>query len=470
MLSKTVVLWDLNTCPVPADIEPGRVRQRIESALVDYIGEPRVFTFYALGNLEYISDGLLKEISSSGILLRHAPFGGNSVRNLLKDWKWPNLPPDELLLISGTPSWYHNFGMKSTIIRAHPDHLPPLDLLPPGASNILVWEELLQGGNSALHEISSHTDYEGPPAICTVCSIDFESCVELIHHLKTEEHMAEVLEWVPNDENGNPLYFCQLCNYPGYDQYNMFIHYHSVEHEHKVEKNNLLNDTFRYASEEASTPITLPVVESGFKRTTFTKTVVLWDLDTCPVPADIEPGRVRQRIESALREYLGETRQFSFYALGNLEHISDDLLKEMSSSGFLLRHATSGGSDVGQMMADWGMCYQHLPPAELMLISGDPWWYMDPRLKYMESVILCAHPKDLPPSGKHVCLGNTWVWEELLEGDDSVLHEISSHTDYVGPPAVCRVCNIDIESCVELINHLKTDEEHIAKVSRKGAY
>ncbi|CAA7018501.1 unnamed protein product [Microthlaspi erraticum] len=71
MYPTTAVLWDLNTCPVPADCEPGRVRAIIESALTKYFGGPRPVTVFAVCNLDHISPVLLKEISSSGILLRH---------------------------------------------------------------------------------------------------------------------------------------------------------------------------------------------------------------------------------------------------------------------------------------------------------------------------------------------------------------------------------------------------------------
>ncbi|CAA7014388.1 unnamed protein product [Microthlaspi erraticum] len=378
---------------------------------------------------------------------------------MMADWgmRYQHLPPAELMLISGDPWWYMiptlEF-MESTILCAHPKNLPPSDKYL-SLGNTWVWEELLEGVDSALDEISSHTDYVGPPAICRVCNIDIESCVELINHLKTdEEHIAKAInehflsggyesttfEVVSIDaqKSVNDGVFIKVVGFStGKDKTKkkfsqMFYLTHDISHKNP-NSYVVLNDMFRYVSEEASTPRTLPVVKSSFKKTTFTKTVVLWDLDTCPVPADIEPGRVRQIIESALRHYLGETRQFSFYALGDLEDISDDLLKEISSSGFLLRHATSGWFNLFFLFF----------------------------LEFIGSTILCAHPKYLPPSGEYLSLGNIWVWEELLQGDDSGLHEISSDTDYVGPPAICTVCNVDIESCDELINHLKTDEEHI---------
>ena len=69
------VWWDLNTCPVPAGVDPRCVRACIESALEKQIGRRSAVSIYAIGNLEYISSDLLQNISSSGIILTHAPFG-----------------------------------------------------------------------------------------------------------------------------------------------------------------------------------------------------------------------------------------------------------------------------------------------------------------------------------------------------------------------------------------------------------
>lgn len=70
---KTGVWWDLNTCPVPAGVEAGRVVACIESALEKEMGHGCQVYIYAMGNLEYISSDLLEQISSSGIDLLHAP-------------------------------------------------------------------------------------------------------------------------------------------------------------------------------------------------------------------------------------------------------------------------------------------------------------------------------------------------------------------------------------------------------------
>ncbi|KAJ4896027.1 putative endonuclease or glycosyl hydrolase [Raphanus sativus] len=90
---QTGVWWDLNTCPVPAGVEPRRVRECIESALYKEMGYRSQVHIYAFGNLEYMPSALLEEISSSGIVVSHAPCGGNSLSGLLDEWSEDNPTP-----------------------------------------------------------------------------------------------------------------------------------------------------------------------------------------------------------------------------------------------------------------------------------------------------------------------------------------------------------------------------------------
>ncbi|KAL0688652.1 hypothetical protein Bca4012_088329 [Brassica carinata] len=56
---ETGVWWDLNTCPVPAGVDPLCVRRCIETALEKKIGRASAVSIYAMGNLEYIYGRLL---------------------------------------------------------------------------------------------------------------------------------------------------------------------------------------------------------------------------------------------------------------------------------------------------------------------------------------------------------------------------------------------------------------------------
>ncbi|KAF2586832.1 hypothetical protein F2Q70_00033786 [Brassica cretica] len=85
VLETTGVWWDLNTCPVPAGVDPRCVRACIESALEKQIGRRSAVSIYAMGNLDYISSDLLQNISSSGIILTHAPCRVHDLYEFLDD-------------------------------------------------------------------------------------------------------------------------------------------------------------------------------------------------------------------------------------------------------------------------------------------------------------------------------------------------------------------------------------------------
>ncbi|KAG2244755.1 hypothetical protein Bca52824_093408 [Brassica carinata] len=144
---ETTVWWDLNTCPVPAGVDPRCVRACIESHI------------YAFGNLDYISSDLLQNISSSGIILSHAPFA---------------VPLPQL----------RGFAQDFDKVFAKG----------------FVWETLL-------------TDHfrEKPLCICNICD-----------------------DFLAIDHYGKPTHFCQVCNYPAYDEYNLILHNQSEEHNRKL--------------------------------------------------------------------------------------------------------------------------------------------------------------------------------------------------------------------------------------------
>ncbi|CDY27343.1 BnaC04g51300D [Brassica napus] len=73
-----------------------------------------------------------------------------------------------------------------------------------------------------------------PLCICDICDDTFEICAEFITHLKSEEHIKELSDIVPRDSwYGKPMHFCHVCNYPGYDEYNMLLHNQSEDHHRK---------------------------------------------------------------------------------------------------------------------------------------------------------------------------------------------------------------------------------------------
>ncbi|WZY86263.1 hypothetical protein YC2023_032647 [Brassica napus] len=203
---RTGVWWDLNTCPVPDGFDPRRVRGCIESAVHKQMGHRSKVIIYAMGNLEYISSTLLEEIASSGIVLIHAPCGGNDFKNLLREWSQlnPSSPATTVMLISRNYTMVDPYLFRLT-------------------------------GFAAFCSLSGNEDE--PLCICDICYDTFEISAEFITHLKSEEHIKELSGIVPRDSwYCKPMHFCHACNYPDYDEYNMLLHNQSEDHYRKLDE------------------------------------------------------------------------------------------------------------------------------------------------------------------------------------------------------------------------------------------
>ncbi|CAH8311740.1 unnamed protein product [Eruca vesicaria subsp. sativa] len=246
---ETGVWWDLNTCPVPDGVDPRCVRPCIVSALEKQIGLSSV-NVYAIGNLEYISADLLKKISSSGIVLIHAPCGGNDLYNLLEDWSEDTHPPGYVMLISQDitmvdPYLFRGFGFTNFVVYPKHSELPTLDQLKDEKvfAKEFVWETLLSDNfdEYVRGTLLSDNTYEmvvKPLCICNICNDVYhtcdEACDQFITHLKSEEHINELFNYVPIGCKDKPKHFCEVCNYPAYDEYNLFLHNQSEEHNRKL--------------------------------------------------------------------------------------------------------------------------------------------------------------------------------------------------------------------------------------------
>ena len=235
---RTGVWWDLNSCPVPAGVEPRRVRACIESALYKEMGYRSQVHIYALGNLEYMSSALLEDISSSGIVVSHAPCGWKSLRCLLREWSEDDPPPATAMLISGStimvnPYLFGKTGFNFFCVYPKDRRPVTLDYEPIDTKAFFrefVWENLLNDNMNACEMMMIFND---PLFICEICNDNFKICGEFITHLKSEEHIEQLLDIVPRDEV-EPRHFCQVCNYPGYNYSNMFLHDQSEEHIRKL--------------------------------------------------------------------------------------------------------------------------------------------------------------------------------------------------------------------------------------------
>ncbi|CAH2063719.1 unnamed protein product [Thlaspi arvense] len=202
----TVVLWDLNTCPVPPGYDIGCVRPSIESALNKLFGSLPV-TVFAIGNLDLISPRVLKEIFSFGILLIHSPFGYN------------------FLLFYG-----------HTILRAFPKSKPAEAF---GSYEEWCWETLLEENSSPPLETNSQdkcTETGEDACFCLQCEVPVKSFDGFIDHLQSKEHKEELWANVPLDTDNNPIYICELCNYPADSNDFLTLHLKSEEHLLKEEK------------------------------------------------------------------------------------------------------------------------------------------------------------------------------------------------------------------------------------------
>ncbi|KAJ0252361.1 hypothetical protein HA466_0131580 [Hirschfeldia incana] len=246
----TVVWWDLNTCPVPAGVDPRCVRGCIESALEEETGRTAV-TIYAMGNLEYISNDLLEKISSSGIILTHAPCGVNDLSEFLGDWRKSPYPPHIIMVISGDydmiyPPRFQGFSFTNFV--AYPKGVPlaaPLDQLTVFATKfakvfdkVFVWETLLTDNlaEETLLLSDNNTCDEEPLCICYTCNDEYQVCDEFTTHLKSDEHRNQSLKQAACiDRYGMPKHFCQVCNHPVYgSEYNLLLHNQCEEHKRKL--------------------------------------------------------------------------------------------------------------------------------------------------------------------------------------------------------------------------------------------
>ncbi|CAA7059766.1 unnamed protein product [Microthlaspi erraticum] len=88
------------------------------------------------------------------------------------------------------------------------------------------------------------------------------------------------------------------------------------------------------------------------------KTTVLWDMDTCPVPVGYDARRVRPSIESALKN-LGYLGPVTISAMGNLEKTPAHVLQGLSSTGIAVTNYVSvaNGHPSTEVQSGYGKPY-----------------------------------------------------------------------------------------------------------------
>ncbi|CAA7026260.1 unnamed protein product [Microthlaspi erraticum] len=365
---KTVVWWDMNTCPPPEELDPYQIRQSIESAFSHYLP----FTISAHGNLKAIPPGLLESILSSGIILKHGLDGSMPVD--MKRWRDANPPPARLILISdcegirGILPLFKNLGY--TIIGVLKKN--ELELEDPAEYASLVtfsWDHLLSGCHRrTTGEVMDVKDKCSETAwLCKLCinsSRPFagESYESLTRHFNSAQHsfqiakITEMKRQSMGSRRGNEAH-----SVSGVRRRRLGVVCFSARHFlcficyleatvslYQLAKCDLI---FHEMMQNKSQPAK--------------KTVVWWDMNTCPPPEGLDPNQIRQSLESTFPHLL----PFTISAHGDLKVIPRSLWEPILSSGILLKHGPAG-SMPGSMPSDMTSWRDNNPPpARLILIS-----------------------------------------------------------------------------------------------------
>ncbi|CAH2061365.1 unnamed protein product [Thlaspi arvense] len=330
---KTFVLWDINGCPIPDGVDPRQVRRRIESALKKsgYSGR---LTITAIGDLRQTpGDNVLRELSSTGIALQHS-HGLRFAFLLTKTdivwglygWTFPNPSPATVMLISGhsqrrklAPTLKIMKQEGYTTLLASPQDPAPLASPQDPAPDGLLKSYLLGVSKEWLWN-----------------------------------SLLEGVTWTIINRRQQDLFF--RVDLAAIAQYAL-----------------LLPKALKISPRISRVSGTLWLVTEGEE-----KTLVLWHINSCPIPDGYNPFLVRPSIESALRKS-GCSGSLTFSVCGNLltQTPGANVLRELSSTGIALNHAHGLDSatlfsfietEVEGVLLKWA---HHNPsPATFMLISG----------------------------------------------------------------------------------------------------
>ncbi|XP_013635537.1 PREDICTED: uncharacterized protein LOC106341281 [Brassica oleracea var. oleracea] len=139
------------------------------------------------------------------------------------------------MLISGDSTMVNRCRLqkfsKFSKFCAYPEDVGPVTTLDNQGEKVFVkefvWESLLTANASPCAAMDE------PLCICEICDVVYKTCDDFITHLKSEQHRESLFGIVPLDY-GKPRYFCPVCNYPAYDEFNMSLHNESKDHNHKL--------------------------------------------------------------------------------------------------------------------------------------------------------------------------------------------------------------------------------------------
>ncbi|CAH2060539.1 unnamed protein product [Thlaspi arvense] len=328
------------------------------SAVRKHFG-PNPVTIFAIGNLEIISPHILKEVSSAGILLSHAPTPLVTLYSILG-----TLPCTHSQIVSHQP----NPGVETFLLK--------------GPSGPSVVEETLE-------------ETVEPACFCRVCKISIQSSDAFIEHLMSREHAGAS---ACSPEFDEPLLFCGFCEYSSYDRHNMIIHYSSSACYYSSSACYYSSSACHYSSASSFSKSHYPLPKT---------TVVLWDLDTCPVPPGYDIGRVGPSIESALKKLFD-----------------------------------GGAMEVDDVLDDWRRRIPGLGKRE-----------------YNAMLISVCRPAETYGSYKE------WLWEDWLK--EKLFPPLETNSPILEDKCIekgehdawfCRLCEIPSQSFDDFIDHLKSEE------------
>ncbi|KAJ4902390.1 putative endonuclease or glycosyl hydrolase [Raphanus sativus] len=158
--AKTMVWWDIKSCPVPEGYDHLLVRRSIESVLSDkqYCGP---LTIIALGNLEDIPLEDLQAYSSSGIVMKHDLFvessctenqEGTTISSIIEEvrrWTFFNPAPASIVFISN-PRCLLRFSYQMNCLSTSEYNIlfafetAPRDGYTPHSPTKFLWKDLLK--------------------------------------------------------------------------------------------------------------------------------------------------------------------------------------------------------------------------------------------------------------------------------------------------------------------------------------
>ncbi|XP_010435143.1 PREDICTED: uncharacterized protein LOC104719010 isoform X2 [Camelina sativa] len=462
---KTLVWWNISSCPIPPGYDPRQVGRRIVSALKNSeVSGPVTIT--AIGRLTHNpnapDDGVLPELSSSGIALIYS----KELQTNLFMWMERNPPPANIMLISG-PKELESLARTLysieldgyTIFLAYPHRDP---------ASAWLWKSFLFGVDKEWLWTSILGDVDSG---------------------STSNNKQEPTRLVLQDkcsETGESPWSCSMCFFAGQNFEDLSIHLKSDDHKNNaldlvkmadvMKLNQIKTLGFPVFGTPEHNPEMVDMVQlKEEEENEEVKTLVWWNINSCPIPPDYDPCQVGPRILSALKnsEVSGPV---TITAIGRLTHNpnapDDGVLRELSSTGIALIYSKELQTNLFMWME------RNPPPANIMLISGPKELESLARTLYSIELdgytIFLAYPHRDPASAwlwKSFLFGvdKEWLWTSILEDDmdsgstDSkqeitrlVLQDKCSETGE--SPWSCSMCFFAGQNFEDLSIHLKSDD------------